>query len=189
MLYVLDIYVSKLLLKLAGFCDSKRHYTVKVILINFATKCFKNYNFISQPSPKLMHARFNTALLKILFAYVSLKLSHLLTPIQVQSHHFLPLLFSQIEPSSSEKPASRNKKKVNYNLDHMFPHTDQRHTYQYFLALFVVLFSQTTDTHLLMLRSVTEANETCEFYHIKGWSYIYSLASLKLRQEKLNNYI
>ena len=81
-----------------------------MILINFATKCFKSYNFISQPSPKLMCTRFNIASLKILFAYVSLKLSRLLTLIQVQSHHFLPLLFSQLEPNSSEKPALRKEK-------------------------------------------------------------------------------
>lgn len=117
-------------------CDRKQLHCQKVILINFATKCSKSYNFVSQPSPKVMHTRFNIALLKILFAYVSLKLSHLLTLIQVQSHHFLPLLFSQIEPNSSEKPALR-KKEVNCNLDHMFP--DQLHAFQYFLALLSLL--------------------------------------------------
>lgn len=105
-----DTYVSKFL-KLAEF-----YVTVSTtILGNFFLKhlvaqLVKSYNFISQPSPKLMHTRCDIALLKILFAYISLKLSHLLTLIQVQSHHFLPLLFSQLEPNSSEKPALRKEK-------------------------------------------------------------------------------
>lgn len=148
---------------------------MNIFFKHLVSKMVKSYSFISQPSPKLIHTRFDIALIKILLAYVSLKLSHLLTLIQVQSHHFLPLLFSPLEPNSSEKPALRKEKSqlqltssltlINYTLLSIF-----------FLSVFSFWFSQTNDTHLLILRSVTEANKTCEVlshYRIKLFIQLY----------------